>query len=515
MLKVFLLVAVVFLLPTITGAQEFTKTKVAVMDFQLQGKGFESPDTGAIVTEWFINGLVKEGRFDVVERHMLQKMMKEQEIAIAATGDPSNAVRMGERLGVKIVITGYVVQYQDKMEVNARLIDVKTSSIIAAENVKERGHVPLETLVARLVQKVIRDFPVEGYIVDRDKNKVSIDLGEKAGVKVGMRFFAYKEGKTVKHPRTGQVLDVEPIQTGVLKIEVVRGKISDAIIVEENEPGVIAYGQLVKSEIPLDDGEEGKVYVNTDPDSGKVRVLNIKGPYGVVDADRLQKSDVHKPSEGFGEIEEKDEKQTPKPQVQFQKQVEKPGTLMVNTSPFNARTRILNISPAFSQGMQLEAGRYQVEVSAAGYETHTAWVDLEAGEEKAISISLLKIPVVQAQTQATAITQKKTIAKHKKYARLLAKIRSKNPQQQILAAKKITRGGIRDREVLAAVEKELLAGCQQRTRDKFFVDAMSWFCKALGASGQSQYKATLQEVAKGASTRKLKGYANKALLVLP
>ncbi len=505
-LAVFMLVGLAFL-PVFAGAQEFTKTKVAVMDFQLQGKGFESPDTGAIVTEWFINGLVKEGRFDIVERNLLRKILKEQEVAIDASDVSGNAVRLGERLGVKIVITGYVVQYKDKMEVNARLIDVKTSSIIAAENVKERGKIPLETLVARLVQKVIRDFPVEGYIVDRDKNKVSIDLGEKAGVKIGMRFFVYKEGKTVKHPRTGQILDVEPIQTGILKIEVVRGKISDAIIVEENEPGIIAYGQLVKSEIPLDYDQEGKVYVNTDPDSGKIRVLNIKGPYGVVDADRVQHSDVYQPSEGFGEIE-----QEGAPAVQAQKQLGNPAQLFVNATPGTARVRILNINPAFTQGIKLQPGRYHVEVSASGFNTQKLWVDLAAGESRSVPVSLQKKSVVELTAEkAVADPTRKTIASKSQYKRLVAKIRSQKRSEQVAAAKKIIKSKIRDRAVLAVVEEELLAGY----KGKKSADAMAWFCKALGASGQARYKNTLQKVIKNTRSRKLRKYAQKSLAMLP
>jgi formylglycine-generating enzyme required for sulfatase activity/uncharacterized caspase-like protein len=69
------------------------------------------------------------------------------------------------------------------------------------------------------------------------------------------------------------------------------------------------------------------------------------------------------------------------------------GRLYVETSPENARVRILNIGPSFYQGMDLDTGRYQVEVSAEGYETEKQWVTLGAGEDKYLDIKLKQAPV--------------------------------------------------------------------------------------------------------------------------
>ncbi|MBW2014443.1 MAG: SUMF1/EgtB/PvdO family nonheme iron enzyme [Deltaproteobacteria bacterium] len=67
------------------------------------------------------------------------------------------------------------------------------------------------------------------------------------------------------------------------------------------------------------------------------------------------------------------------------------GRLYVDTQPENARVRILNIGPAFNQGIKLEAGRYHVEVSADGYETQKMWVSLSAGQDKTLDIHLKPI----------------------------------------------------------------------------------------------------------------------------
>ncbi|RCU50928.1 hypothetical protein DU002_06280 [Corallincola holothuriorum] len=45
----------------------------------------------------------------------------------------------------------------------------------------------------------------------------------------------------------------------------------------------------------------------------------------------------------------------------------------VKRQPADARVRILNIGPAYSDGMLLAPGKYRVEVKKAGYRTHTGW----------------------------------------------------------------------------------------------------------------------------------------------
>ena len=80
----------------------------------------------------------------------------------------------------------------------------------------------------------------------------------------------------------------------------------------------------------------------------------------------------------------------------------KPARLFVETMPESARVRILNIGPAFSQGMALEPGRYHVEVSAEGFKTEKWWVALAAGEEGEVSIRLTAVRVERPKPVVTA-----------------------------------------------------------------------------------------------------------------
>ena len=232
--------------PSILQA-EFVKTKIGVLDFQLQGTGYETKDMGKIVAEWLVTALVKEGRFDVIERRLLEKILHEHELAMTGVVDENSATRLGKLLGVKVIISGSVLKLQKMIEVNARIIDVESASIMAAESVKSNAALQLEELIVQMAEKIIMDFPLEGYIVHRNRGKVVIDLGKRYGVKPNMRFMVFKEGNVIKHPKTGEVLDVERIRTGIIEVIIVKDKIADAIIVSENSAGAIEYGNRVKS----------------------------------------------------------------------------------------------------------------------------------------------------------------------------------------------------------------------------------------------------------------------------
>lgn len=451
-ISVFLTLFLALMAPVTAGA-DFSRTKIAVLDFQLQGEEFDNKDMGNIVAEWFTTAMVREGRFDVIERRMLEKILGEQKLALSGVVDAESATQIGKLLGVKVIISGSVMKLKDVTEINARIIDVESASIIAAENVRSSVTGRLQDLVVEMSEKIIKNFPLEGYVVNRSGDSLTIDLGLRTGVKKGMRFIVYKEGQIIKHPKTGEVLDVERIETGKITIESVSQKICTAKVDEEESPGAINYGQQVKSVIDI----------------------------------------------------------TPKKT-----------RLTVSTIPPNAKVRILNTPKTYQAGMELDPGPYHIEVSAPGHKTSKEWVSLEKNSDKTLSVSLVAAPhggeEAPPKTPSTAKKEStptppppvvaeppptpQLSAEQSKYIRMLE---SGEPGQKD-AAKLLVKAKYRDTVVLDMVERVLLRNYQ--TADD---DTMSWLCKALGASGQGKYKATLSKVATGAQSRKLKGYAEKSL----
>ena len=52
-------------------------------------------------------------------------------------------------------------------------------------------------------------------------------------------------------------------------------------------------------------------------------------------------------------------------------------SLTVQTTPANAKVRVLNIKPKYYDGIELAPGSYHVEVSKGGYQTQRVWVELK------------------------------------------------------------------------------------------------------------------------------------------
>lgn len=468
---IFLLLA--FGLMPVSASAEFTKTKIAVLDFQMQGEEQENQDMGSIVAEWFITAMVKEGRFDVIERRLLQKILSEQQLVMTGVVDESSATQIGKLLGVKVIISGSVMKVRDMLEVNARIIDVENASIIAAESVKSSTASRLQDLIVEMSAKIIRNFPLEGYVVDRDGRKVTLDLGSRSGVKPGMEFVVYREGEVIKHPKTGEVLDVERIHTGRVRIQSVLGKISEGEVLDEEADDAIKYGQLVSSVVAGGNG-------------GKRQTVTV-------------------PAEPAEEL--------PK------------GRLFVSSEPAGAKIRILNIGPVYREGMELAAGSYHIEVSAPGYRTDRQWLKLAAGEDRRVAVSLRPAPVevtpppkalapISAAPPPPAKAATTAAAKApaaKGGSRYITMLRSGNLRSKTDAGKLIVREGVKDTAVLDVVEQELLKGYLASGDDRAAVEAMSWLCKALGASGNGKYRNTLKTVAQKAPHRKLQKYAEQSL----
>ena len=471
------------LLP-VSASAEFTKTKIAVLDFQMQGEEQENQDMGSIVAEWFITAMVKEGRFDVIERRLLQKILSEQQLVMTGVVDESGATQIGKLLGVKVIISGSVMKVREMLEVNARIIDVENASIIAAESVKSSTASRLQDLIVEMSAKIIRNFPLEGYVVNRDGKKVTLDLGSRSGVKPGMEFVVYREGEVIKHPKTGEVLDVERIHTGRVRIQTVLGKISEGEVLEEEADDAIKYGQLVSSAVIGGNGGRRQ------PSASAAAAASVE------------------PAEPAEDL--------PK------------GRLYVSTEPTGAKIRILNIGPVYREGMELAGGSYHIEVSAPGYRTDRQWVKLAAGEDRRFAVSLRPAPVEVTPPKALAPVSAPPPQPAKAAAppppaaaakaptskggsRYITMLRSGNLRSKTDAGKLIVREGVKDTAVLDVVEQELLKGYLASGDNRAAVEAMSWLCKALGASGNGKYRGTLQTVAQKAPHRKLQKYAEQSL----
>jgi TolB-like protein len=244
---IFLVLCLSLVLPFHSWAAS-AKTRVAVIDFEQKGEQeFRGKQVGEIVAEWLITALVRTGRFGVVERAQLQKILQEQQMGLSGMISQQTASKVGELLGVKVIITGSVIRLGNIYDVNTRLINVEDGSILKAEKIRGPGLDAIEQMMESLADTIKKDFPIEGYIVMVTGKRAMIDLGKIHGLEPGMMFLAFRQGAPVRHPVTGKMLKGEDIKIGMVTIQNVQTDTSWAEIIQEEPGAKIAAGNLARS----------------------------------------------------------------------------------------------------------------------------------------------------------------------------------------------------------------------------------------------------------------------------
>jgi curli biogenesis system outer membrane secretion channel CsgG len=169
MLRVIRLVLTFFLLAAFCAAQSQPKKKrVAVFDFEygtVQSYVSEifgsNQDVGKGISDLLVQKLVQDGKYSVIERKALDKILAEQNFSNSDRADPTSAAKIGKILGVDAIIIGSITKFgrDDKSKtigglgavggrfglggvkrneakavcaVSARLVDTTTGEILAA-----------------------------------------------------------------------------------------------------------------------------------------------------------------------------------------------------------------------------------------------------------------------------------------------------------------------------------------------------------------------------------------------
>ena len=141
-------------------AEAADKPRIAVLEFKNKADNQYWWRGGAeAMQDVFVTQLVKTGKFRVIEREQLAALMREKNLSLSGDVDPSTAVRAGQLLGVKYLLTGSITEYGATdtgahgrgvrglpgfsggkrtfvAAANARLIDTETGEIVWADEAR-------------------------------------------------------------------------------------------------------------------------------------------------------------------------------------------------------------------------------------------------------------------------------------------------------------------------------------------------------------------------------------------
>ena len=127
---------------------------------------------------------------------------------------------------------------------------------------------------AAMADDLVKAFqPVEGVVLDRDAERIYLDIGQEAGAQVGQELTVFRKGEPFGHPTTGRVLGRYEDVLGYAQVKRVLPQLSEAVFIPipgqpepRAEDGVrISRGRIRVAIAPVLDLTEGKADVRRVP----------------------------------------------------------------------------------------------------------------------------------------------------------------------------------------------------------------------------------------------------------
>lgn len=108
-------------------SKEDTKLTVAILDFDAATPG--NPDLGKQMAEALTATLTGESGFTLVDRSMLARTLQEHELNNVGLVNPANAIKIGQLVGAKILVSGKAFTLDKQLYVTAKIIGTETSKV--------------------------------------------------------------------------------------------------------------------------------------------------------------------------------------------------------------------------------------------------------------------------------------------------------------------------------------------------------------------------------------------------
>ena len=258
------------------------KKRVAVLEFSGNSKLDGKVDLK--LSDMLITSLVKSGKFDVIERTQIEKVLDEQKLGMSGIIDQSTAAEVGRILGAEYVVFGVVTsatqQNIDKFaytlvvietSIDVRVVDAVTGKIIVAERALGKSESKLvktsdgtvvsgaldynsayagsaQNAIDIIGEKIGMLFPLLGYVVQAEDMKITTDIGEERGAARGDTFIVVRVTDEILHPVTGKRIGWNKEVLASITINTTEKSLSVGRIVEiKSSDTVIRPGDLIIS----------------------------------------------------------------------------------------------------------------------------------------------------------------------------------------------------------------------------------------------------------------------------
>lgn len=201
--------------------------------------GLTARDGLAVVIATRLGELLNaSGRVEVVERAIIEQLLSELKLGTSELADPNTGLRLGKILAAKLIGTGTIIYMPGGTLLNFRFIDTETTAVA---NTITRHLAPnadikraLYALNRQILEDVIKNYPLRGFVVQVNGEEVMLNIGNKQGVTLGSAFEVVEEGEPVTYK--GKILRSSLKSIGRLEVIRVEPDLCFARVLEIKRP---------------------------------------------------------------------------------------------------------------------------------------------------------------------------------------------------------------------------------------------------------------------------------------
>ena len=243
--------------PAVAEAQSTDKVRIAVMNFENNSTwSYWGDNLGKAAADELVTQLFRIGSFSIIERAQLDALLAEQDLGASGAVDTSTAARIGQLLGVQLILTGSITQFsiertsggfrsfgasvsRAESVLDVRLVNTTTGEIMLAESGEGRktfgggffrsagvAQEALRPAIEQVTEKIasqadrfasLKPVAPPAQIVGARDGSIYINQGENYGVQVGQRFEVVRVVDEIRDAN-GNVLDRITDTVGVLEV---------------------------------------------------------------------------------------------------------------------------------------------------------------------------------------------------------------------------------------------------------------------------------------------------------
>src|SRR3989338_3491637 len=213
------------------------RRRVGVVDFENK-TAYGKQRLGEAASDILITELVKTGKFIVVERDKMNKLLEEQKLGLTGAIDSNTAAQMGKILGLNAIVTGaisnfgvrttgsdYLIAQSKRQEatctVDIRVVDAETGQILLADSGKGVSKVTsggflgmgtqgsyaesiegdaLRAAVSQLIENISSQINKKSWscrVAQVSQGKIYLNAGKESGLEAGLKLKVFSLGEEI------------------------------------------------------------------------------------------------------------------------------------------------------------------------------------------------------------------------------------------------------------------------------------------------------------------------------